>query len=179
MRKLDYILILCCIVCVAICAYLYYNRAPKIAYVDLPKVYNQFELKKELEKKYENTKNQRLLLLDSMKLKLKQMANVLSGQKNTKSDAFKKDLMTFNNLKQEFQLKERDFSENDQMQASEYEKQIWTRVNGYTKEFSKENSFDILLGADGSGILMNINEKYDCTESFIKYINAKYQGNEK
>jgi Skp family chaperone for outer membrane proteins len=178
MRKLDYvILMLFALACIMFCA-LYFSK-PKIAYVDLPKVYSRFELKAELEKKHENTKNQRLLILDSLKIKLQKLSKNLSLIKDRNTEDFKRGFYDFNLLKQEYQEKEQNFTENDEVQVSEYEKQIWTRINNYTKAFTKENSIDILLGADGSGTVMNMNEKFDYTEEFIKYINSNYQGNDK
>lgn len=178
MRKLDYVFLVFIALALSICAFVYFSK-PKIAYVDLPKVYSKFDLKVELEKQHENTKNKRLLILDSLKLKLKTLSGELSLITNRNSDEFKKGFMLFNTLKQDYQEKEQSFSQSDQVQVDEYEKQIWTRINNYTKEFTKSNSIDILLGADGSGTVMNMNEKYNCTEDFVKFINSSYQGNAK
>ncbi len=35
---------------------------------------------------------------------------------------------------------------------------------------------DIIMGADGNGVLMYANEKYDKSEEIITYINKKYKG---
>ena len=67
-------------------ALIIWMRQPKMAYVDLGKVYDSFALKKELQTKLEQIKQMRQVQLDSMKLDLNVLVKNLKSDNNTKGD---------------------------------------------------------------------------------------------
>ena len=153
-----------------------YSGRPKIAYIDLPKVYSGFDMKKELEMKYKNTSDARNMILDSLKMRLQQLSMKANAILDKKSEEFGKVAEQFSLLRQDYQMKESNFSENDRVMMEQYEKDIWNRINKYAKEFSAERKVDVLLGADGGGSVMHVNTNYELTDEFIKYVNENYQG---
>lgn len=64
--------------------------------------------------------------------------------------------------------------ENDLM--SEYNQQIWKRLNQYAIDYSKEKNIDILFGASGNGTLLHAKQEIDVTEDLVKYCNKRYLG---
>lgn len=154
----------------------FYMKQPKIGYIDLPKVYTTFDMKKELEIKYKNTSGARKLILDSLKLQLQQLSIKASSISDRKSPEFSQIAERFSLLQQDYQLKENSFSESNQVMMEQYDKEIWSRINKYAKDFSGKQNIDVMLGADGSGNIMHVNARYELTEDFIKYLNENYQG---
>ncbi|MEL1244935.1 hypothetical protein AAEO56_11725 [Flavobacterium sp. DGU11] len=53
---------------------------------------------------------------------------------------------------------------------------IWSRISNYAKEFSKQNSFRFILGMQTNENILYGDEHQNVTDSFIKYINEKYEG---
>lgn len=154
----------------------FYMKQPKIAYIDLPRVYSSFDMKKELETKFKNSGEARKLILDSLQLKLQQLSMNASRIVDKKSTEFKQLAEEYTLLGQDYQLKKNSFTESNQVMMEQYEKDIWNRINKYAKEFSDKEKIDVLLGADGSGNVMHVNTRYELTDDFIKFVNESYQG---
>lgn len=144
--------------------------APKIAYVNLEQLYSEFKMKKELESKLVNVQQARKSILDSMKIQL----NALSFK--IKSDKDVEQIKKYNFYKQEYLLKERDFDEENSIISRSYTNQIWTQINQYIKDYGKEEGYEYILGAEGSGAVMYASDENDLTKILIEYINSRYDG---
>lgn len=145
--------------------------ASKIRYISTLKLYNEFKFKVELEKKYSTIQNQRQLYLDSLMLNLKVMSKNVSSHANDKFLAQK-----FDELKDEYLEKKDLFEKDSQNMKSEFEKQIWTQLNQYVRDYGEKNDINIILGADGTGTLMYAEKGMDITELIIGYVNQRYVG---
>jgi outer membrane protein len=163
---------------ILLCAFYWmYTKVPKVAYVKVQEVYSQFELKKELEKKMFNVTNARKSILDSMEIKLKSMN--LSFKNIHGKDKLEESKLRFQNLSQEYYLKKKNFTEDNQRVSEDYESQILKQLNEYIYNYGKEHSLDIIYGANGNGSLMYGSEKFDITEPVTKYVNEHYAGKQK
>lgn len=145
--------------------------SPKLGYVDVPKVFNSFEMKKELQEKFKKTESQRKRVLDSLSFDLQRMAQKLKSDQNNKSLAGEFD------LRREYFFKKKSQTEEDNAALSnQYDKQILEQMSQYILDYGKENHYDLLLGADGNGTLLYANEKWNISEQVTIYINNKYKG---
>ena len=49
-------------------------------------------------------------------------------------------------------------------------------MSQYILDYGKNNNYDLILGADGNGVLMYANDKMNISEEITKYINSRYKG---
>jgi outer membrane protein len=139
--------------------------------VDVPKIFNGFEMKKEFQEKYKKTEAIRKRVLDSLSFKLQIMAKQLKA--NPKNEML---VSEFDFRREDF-FKRRDQIDQDNAALSaQYDKQILEQMSQYIMDYGKKNNCDLILGADGNGTLMYANEKMNISEEIIGYINDKYKG---
>jgi outer membrane protein len=140
----------------------------KTGYVEVSKVYQDFKMTKELEKKYEVVSNSRKLFLDSLEITLRTIVN----QKDK--------IEEFNRVKKEYMVRKQQFEQDNQAMNSQYTKQIMTQLNQYMEDYGKQNGYDFVFGANGNGSLMYVDENaYDITTAVTGFVNSKYDGKEK
>lgn len=143
----------------------------KKGYVQASKLYNEFEMAKELNKKLEQSVEIKSQILDSLKFELKQI-ELQIGTNQTK------DLIRRYKLKQEeFLYKEKQFNEDAIRQQQLYTEQTTTQINKYILEFGKQNQYDYIFGANGNGSILYAKDDNDITSEILIFINNKYQGN--
>ncbi len=146
---------------------------PKTAYVDLGKVYNEFQLKKELEGKLLQVHTLRQNQIDSMKLDL----NVLARNVQSENAKNKTELQNqFIERRRQYAAKEKEFAEENERLTQEYDEQLWKQLNTYVKEYGKDNNFKYIFGAEGSGSIMYASGVDNITSQIVTYVNSKYQG---
>ena len=162
---------------VGILLYAFSEKEQKTAYIELGKIYGDFELKKELQSKLTNVQQARKTVLDSMRIQLEFFANTLNNV-NPKADKSKTEqqVREFEIKKQQYYQMEKTFSEDNEKLSSEYEEQIWKQLNQYIKDYGKANDYEYIYGAGGSGSLMYAKESNDITEKVKEYVNERYQG---
>lgn len=150
-------------------------QQPKTAFVDINKIYNDFTLKKELEVKYNTVSEKRQSILDSLKMTL----TLLSKKIDPDAKKQTKELDQFNYMKQEYLLKERKFTEENQTLSNQYSQQVFNQINQYVQDYGKEHGYTYIFGANSSGSLMFANNEKDITIEVTLYVNNKYQGKSK
>jgi len=149
-----------------------YFVKPKTGYVVLSEVYNGFELKKEMEKKYLVTKNAREKILDSLKLEIKLIQNKIVGAGKIKSA----DTVGYQDLVNDYLLKKQTYDEDNTTLSQKYDEQIVTQLNQYVKDFGEVYRYSYIFGTGGNGTLMYAKESENITTDVIEYINKKYNG---
>jgi outer membrane protein len=159
---------------VCVVAYAVYDmvRRPRTGYVLIQEVYNNFNLKKELEKKYETTKKSRDKIVDSLELELKLIMSKLERQDKREQA----DMEMFESKKQFYLQKKQMFNEDNAQLSAQYDKEILGQLNQYVTDFGKEKGYTYIWGNDGNGSLMYAKDEENLTQEVIKYINNKYAG---
>lgn len=72
--------------------------------------------------------------------------------------------------------KSRRFMTDEQALSDRYTQQVWGQINSYVHDYGKENKYELIFGADGSGSLMYAGEAVNITEDVLDYINERYEG---
>lgn len=167
MRSRTFIALLACAALFAAC-----SPSPKTGYVDNVALYNQFELKQELEAKYLAFKQQTESELDSLKIELKALATTLDEQEN-KSPV---QVREFNRIRQQFLERQERIQEQDEALSNTYTEQVWEHLNTYLKDYGQEEKYAFILGGSGQGNIMYSNKQNDLTNELVEYVNRKYRG---
>jgi outer membrane protein len=153
------------------CGYMFFSK-PKTAYITIKEVYDSFEMKKELEKKYISVKNARQRKLDSLQMDLKGLGEILDKQL-TKNPA---DINLFTTKRDSYLYNKQKMEEDNTALSNQYDRQIIDQLNQYVKDYGAEKGYSYIFGNDGSGSLMFADTKNDITGDVAKYINKKYNG---
>ncbi len=115
------------------------------------------EMKKEGEKQF----NSKKATLDSLYLEIQR--EDLSGQ-------------TKEILMQEFVAKREEFDSFNKVFAQEESNKIWTRINSYTQQFSKDKNYKLIIGSSNQGDVLYADKSVDVTAELLQYVNKKYEG---
>lgn len=129
-----------------------------IAYVINQEVFAGFKGREELNEKLEHTRQRHKQVLDSL---YSQLGNEKDGE------AIKA-----------FSQKSRGFMEDEQELSDRYTQQIWKQINTYVNDYGKENDYEMIFGANGSGSLMYASDAVNVTEEVLEYLNRRYAGEE-
>lgn len=145
---------------------------PRTAYILIQEVYNGFELKKEMEKKFVQTKNARDKVLDSLALEVQLLGKRIEAeqQKNTETIA------RFNAKREEYYQRRETYEDDNNALSRQYDQEILTQLNQYVKDFGKEHNYTYIFGNDGNGSLMYGKDAKNITAEVTEYINDKYRG---
>ena len=143
----------------------------KVGYVDIPKVFNGFEMKKEFQEKYKKTETLRKRVLDSLSFDLQLSAKKLKANEKDPT------LINEFDLKREYFLKQKEQMQQDNTAlSSQFDKQILEQMSQYVIDYGKKNNYDLILGADGNGTLMYAHDKMNISDEITIFINNKYKG---
>lgn len=138
---------------------------PRVAYIQIGQVYQEFALTKELEAKYHNTSQSRQTVLDSLQAKIIR----LDRAGKIPSDSLER-------LQRYYLRKEQKFQEDGTLQTQQYDEQIWKQLNQYIQDFQRDRKYNMVLGANGRGSIMAADSSLDITEAVLSYINHRYSG---
>jgi outer membrane protein len=76
----------------------------------------------------------------------------------------------------DFIHRQKTLTEDNKQLTSQYDSEIFTQINQYVKDFSKENGYQMVFGSDGNGSLMYGDDQINLTKVITEYINQKYKG---
>ncbi len=173
-QKLGLTLVIALVITTMLLASYHYFYQPKTGYILIQEVYNGFDFKKEMERKFLTIKTVRQKKLDSLEVELKLLGNRLS--KMSEKERSDKDLDDFGQLREEF-LKRKKMNEEDNAQLShQYDTEILTQLNQYIKDFGNEKNYTYIFGNDGNGSLMFGKEQNNISKEVIEFVNKKYNG---
>lgn len=150
-------------------------QKPRTAYVNTQKLYNGFQLKKELDQKLTSLQQSRINTLDSLKNSLTLLTNSmkLNGAEENPSDP---NWSTYTALRDNYIKQQTYFEQDNEQKREQYMNQIWAQLNQFVSEYGKEKNLEYLFGGDGSGAVMYARDAQDVTDEVIIYANSKYQG---
>ncbi|MGV3597033.1 MAG: OmpH family outer membrane protein [Bacteroidota bacterium] len=143
----------------------------KTGYVQLGKVYDEFELSKTLNAQFKQITGAKKNYIDSLEFQVKAIYTKVSANKSDTK------------LQEEFEIAQRHYLyQKEQFEQSvgameeEYNNKIWKQLNEYVSQYGKEKGYKYVFGADGSGTIMYGGEAEDITLAVITFVNEKYQG---
>jgi outer membrane protein len=146
-------------------------KPAKNGYVEIDRLVNEFAMTKEYKGKLEVVTNARKHFLDSLGLELKSMnAGMIAAGKSPAEDE------RFQQLKTVYIENSKDFEQQNQALAGSYNQKIFAQINQYVKDYGKENNYEYVFGAEGSGVLMYAKQEDNLTDKLIEYANQKYKG---
>jgi len=154
------------LLCFFACAVFYFvdqKDKNEYVYVDNIKLFNGFNMSKDLSDIHTKKIKRQTKKLDS----LYQLFQI---------DIKSKDEHKIKLSQQKVQKEDEVLSEMKQHFSKVVSQQIWDRLNGYINEFGKRQEYKIVLGTQGGGNIMYANESVDVTDAILKYANAKYEG---
>lgn len=156
-------------------AYLNATRS-KIVFVDSVRLFEEYGMKKDLQKKLDIRKASVQKILDSMKIDLKVRYESMVRRKVKDGTP---EAIEYMKSEQIYFMKEKEYNEDIETASAEYTSQVWKQLNQYMKEYGDQNSIDFIFGAKGDGNLMHARPSVDVTEDVLKFVNAKYEGDSK
>lgn len=132
----------------------------KIVYVDNEKLFDNFQMTKDLKKIGEVEFNSRKAEIDSLYLKVQGNLNESEKASLMKSLISKREEFDFFN----------------QTYASNEAIKIWNRIDSYVVKFSEEKKYKIIIGANSKRDVLFADKEIDVTQELIDYVNTKYEG---
>jgi outer membrane protein len=167
------------LITVVVCAGISYaivevkSKQKKMGWVSLSDLFNDFALKKELEMKLKKVKDQRQGIIDSLEFNLRFLSKQIQAEQQKDKDK----ITTFELKRDEYIQKKKQFDEDNDAVAKQYDSQIISQMNQYVKDFGTKHGYTYIFGADGSGFLMYSLEADNITKEVKTYINDRYKGN--
>ncbi len=133
----------------------------KIGFINNGEVFSSFKMTKELDETLKNVEQSRKYILDSLLNEIKSL--------NPEKDKEKVE-----RLKNSYLNKRNVFSEDINKIKKSSQEKIANQLNQYIKEFSKDNKYYLVLGANGDGNIWYSEDKNDITKEVLDYLNNKY-----
>ena len=162
-NKLNILMLLNSLSIVLIAIFVFYNynsKSKTIVYVDNSKLFEEFRMTKEMKTIGEKEFTTKKIFLDSLYAKLQE--NIGEQEKEILMKEFVSKREEFDQFNQNFVVVESD--------------KIWSRINSYAKDFSKENNYKLVIGSNNKQDILFADESIDVTKEFLDYLNKKYSG---
>jgi outer membrane protein len=134
------------------------------AYIDIKKVFNNFQMKKELEQRFKTAQVVRDKVLDSLQGNLRIISKILNGQKQSALNIDENLVRQFEIRRNEYLKTKERLEEESASLSQKFDSQILERMTEYIMDYGKKNNYDFIYGADGNGSLMYSNDKYKGAE---------------
>ena len=132
---------------------------PDVVYVDNVKLFDGFNMTKEMKKIGEAQFNAQKAKIDSLYSKIQ------------KSSPAEQQIL----MKEYVGLKENVERFNQQFAYEETQK-IWSRLNSYIDEFSAEKKYKLIIGSEKKQDILYADEKLNITNELVNFVNSKYEG---
>jgi Skp family chaperone for outer membrane proteins len=141
----------------------------KIAYVDNIYIFENSKMKADLYKKLEEDQKVRKAILDSLENEIK---TIVAGKPFSEKDPA---YLYAKSLEEKYYQKQEKFTQELKTIADDVNRKIWNHINENIVQYSKENKFDYLFGANGQGSIMYAGEPENISEKIMEFINDKYE----
>jgi outer membrane protein len=142
-------------------------------YIDIQKVFEGFELKKELSVEFKAIEAKRQGHIDSLSMDLKNLyLKIEQTSKRNRADL----ILVYQKKEKSYYDLSEDFKQKNRVLMNDYDIQILQKINEYVKVFGEENDYDMIIGANNSGNVMYSKTHLDISEEVIMFINSKYKG---
>jgi len=141
----------------------------KIGYVNILKVFNDYEKTKEYDEKLEAEKEKAEQKLEAKKVAIEKMQNKLSVLKEKDKKAEEEKIRK---KVQEYQDLNRKTFIDIRRERDEKMKEIVEDINKVIREYAKKNSFDLIINENA---ILYGNQVMDITSEILKISNQKYK----
>lgn len=147
----------------------------KVAFIDNGKVINDYQMKIEVEKKYETQNKAYNLQRDSiarvyqMELQTIQMQLSRMSQRKQEEES-QKFQQKWNPIQQQMQFRQQQMEQGFQTEIDS----VLSKINDFVEDYGKKNGYTFILGKNQAGSVMYGAEAKDITEAVTKAINADY-----
>ncbi len=140
---------------VLLCYNFFYNKPPKRGYILNAEVFQAYNASKEAEKEL-------LAMKSAAALKLDSLSAIIDSDETGKTY----EIYQYYSTKSEIEQKR--FSE-------ENTNKIWVQINEMVQKYGKNEGYEVIFGATGSGGIMYADESINITEDIILFINKNYE----
>jgi outer membrane protein len=139
-------------------------------YIDMGKVYNEFQLSKELNSKMDEVMKARKKVTDSLYNIVKQETQLLRQKpKQTLGE-----MARVAKLEENLYARQQEFEKDNASINADFSNKIWTQLNQYVSDYGAKHECTFILGANGQGNIMYADKTYDITNEIVKYVNDRY-----
>lgn len=131
----------------------------EVVYVDNVKLFEAFNMTKEMKKKGET-------IFQAQKIRLDSIYSILNKSSQINNEE----------LKNKFILEKNAFEETSQQYALQESDKIWVRLNDYIKDYSSTKGYKIILGSTNQQQVLFAAPEIDITNELITFVNKRYEG---
>lgn len=172
LRKLIITGVLSTLLAVLLSFYVMKTIISKSYYINTTKLFEDFEMTKDMKKQLQTVGISRKNYLDSMHIVIESLdRQIRSGNKSLENEYTDK-ATSYLELKKLY--------ESDQSEvANQFDKQVLDKLNQLIQEYGQENKIDYIFGVSGNGNIMYAKDADDITAVMLKYINSKYKKNDR
>lgn len=164
--KVIIVSVLCMAITIGICYAMLHREFKKIAVIDAVRLFNEYQMKKEIEEKETGRLKYFGHIADSVRQSME-----LAQKMNAAREAQK-------SLVQAFRMAKMELDQNYEQSNQMINEQVWKRLNPLIDEYAKEHGYKLIIGANGMGSVLYNDSYYDITDQVLKSINKQYaQGN--
>jgi outer membrane protein len=133
----------------------------KIAVIDYDKVFANFNMSKEMKSEGEKQYSLKSKAIDSLYILLDSSTNAAANKY----------------IIQQIQYEKENLQSYGESYIRDESAKIRTRINSYTRSFSEEKGYNLVLGMQQNGYVLYTEEVMQVTDEFLNYINSRYEGN--
>lgn len=149
-----------------------YNKNTKLMYVDMGKLYSEFDLSKELNADLDKVLKARKRVTDSLYEDLRKRTQELKFKEKKSND----EIGRLARMEEEYYYKQQQFEKENQAMSTDYTAKIWNQLNQFVEDYGKENKYTFVFGANGQGNIMYADDKNNITVEVLDYVNNRYNG---
>ena len=150
-----------------------YSSAQKLGFIRTYDLYNSFLLTNHFQEQLQGIKQNRQSILDSLKTAISKME--LQINNNSVSVELRS---MYNSLTRNYMESKEAFDKQITEVTADYDGQIWVEINSGIVQFGKDEGYDFIFGAEGTGSLLHADSADDLTEKAIAYLNNRYVNGE-
>ena len=148
---------------------------PKIAYIDIEVLMQEYAATKELEQSLAEKQAAYTRELDSLQKPFQEKLQDYYRNESSMS------ALTKARIEQELQTEQQRFQERQQQvtfllqEENQRESELLTkRVDSIVEQYAKANDLEIILGTTGKGTVIFARDQYDITDAILTRLNADY-----
>ena len=149
----------------------FFSHQESPAFFNADKVYNEYEMKKELEAKMQKMDEYQTFMIDSLKFQIRSMEQKAIAE--PQNQGFQDQLKM---LYDQFNFTAREFKERNEGISAQYNKMVLDQIRQKAKEFRMKRGLPYFIGQGESTDLIFYDEAHDLSDEFILFLNESYSG---